>query len=312
PKFRKVLDGRFEVDEKNNLSYRIKSPLSEDENIPHSISLAGDWSLTKEHELKLTLDKESRETFGDQITLSGQILDAGRDSLIFSVATRSAEGAESTHILNLRGWWRADGSNRLSFYLRKENGRYDILTFNGAWEINKDHCVVYTYKKAALIRKKSESHSLIFKGYWDIRDSVRISYLLDGDTQSAFDFKASAGILAGSYVKYEIGIGARKRTRPVKRAVTLSGQWKLKKDAGLVFECEYENGKVRGMVFGADAELTDKDTVLFRLRDSVDNKDLGMVLELSRKVLDGDGEAFFRALASKRELALYAGAAWRW
>ena len=51
--------------------------------------------------------------------------------------------------------------------------------------------------------------------------------------------------------------------------------------------------------------------VSFKLKDSVDNKDLGMTLELSQRILDGDGELFLRALASGRELALYAGAAWR-
>ena len=36
-KFRQVLDGQFKVDEYNNLSYNIKAPLSEDENIPHQV-----------------------------------------------------------------------------------------------------------------------------------------------------------------------------------------------------------------------------------------------------------------------------------
>ena len=57
--------------------------------------------------------------------------------------------------------------------------------------------------------------------------------------------------------------------------------------------------------------MTDKDTISFKLKDSADNRDLGMTLELSQKIFEGDGELFLRALASRRELALYAGAAWR-
>ena len=48
-KFRQVLDGRFTLDGDNNLSYRIKAPLSEDENIPHQLMISGDWSLTDDH-----------------------------------------------------------------------------------------------------------------------------------------------------------------------------------------------------------------------------------------------------------------------
>ncbi|MCX5666207.1 MAG: hypothetical protein NT036_04095, partial [Candidatus Omnitrophica bacterium] len=69
PKFRQVIDGRFSLDKNNDLSYRIKAPLPEDENIPHQIKLKGAWSLTDDHELRLTLDGQGRQTFGDQITL---------------------------------------------------------------------------------------------------------------------------------------------------------------------------------------------------------------------------------------------------
>ena len=81
---------------------------------------------------------------------------------------------------------------------------------------------------------------------------------------------------------------------------------------GLVFEIEYEDKKVKALVFGADARLTDRDTVSFRLRCGPENDGLGIDLELSRKILEGDGEAFLRMLATCRESAIYAGAAWQW
>ncbi len=88
-KFRKVLDGRFRVDENNVLSYHIKAPLAENEDIPHQVKISGDWSLTDGHELRLTLDKEGRGTFGDQITLQGRILDVDKNSLAFSTSPAS-------------------------------------------------------------------------------------------------------------------------------------------------------------------------------------------------------------------------------
>ena len=114
-KFRKVIDGRFKIDENNNLSYHIKSPLSED--IPDQLKLRGEWSLTDNHDLRLTLDKQARRTFGDQITLQGEILDVNESSLLFAVTTKTDENKESTYVLNLDGVWKADENNRLSFHL---------------------------------------------------------------------------------------------------------------------------------------------------------------------------------------------------
>jgi hypothetical protein len=312
PQFRKVIDGKFRIDENNNLSYRVKAPFPEDDDVPHQIKLKGEWSLTDDHNLRLTLDGQGRQTFGDRITLQGEILDVNKNSLLFAVTTTTKDGAETTYVLDLAGIWKADDNNRLSFHVKKESGRYDILSFNGAWEINKNHQIVYQYEKASLIRKRRQTHTLTFKGYWDIKDAVRISYLLGKSTDSSFDFKASAGLFKDSYIKYELGIGLKDRMGPVRRTIILSGKWNLKKNSGLLFEVEYENKKVKEMAFGAYASLTDRDTVSFDLRNDTGDRDIGIKLELSHKIFKGDGEAFLRLLRSNRESAAYAGAAWRW
>lgn len=311
-KFRKVLDGRFKTDENNELSYRVKTPLSKDENIPHQLKLKGEWSLTDNHDLRLTLDKQGRETFGDKVTLQGEILDVNKNSLSFAVTTKTKGNTQSTYILNLGGSWKADKNNRLSFHVKKESGKYDILTFKGAWEISKNHRIIYEYEKAELIRKKRKTHTLIFKGYWDIKDKVRISYILSKDAGSIFNFEASAGILREDYIRYEVGIGSAAGEPPVKRTVRLFGKWKLKKGAGLIFEVEYEDKKTHAIIFGAEAKMTDEDTVIFKLKNDIENKDMGMSVELSHKILKGEGVAFIRLLRSKRESAVYSGAARRW
>ncbi|MCX5666075.1 MAG: hypothetical protein NT036_03390, partial [Candidatus Omnitrophica bacterium] len=272
----------------------------------------GEWSLTDDHELRLTLDGQGRQTFGDRITLQGEILDVNRNSLLFAVTTTTKDNTRSTYVLNLGGTWKADENNRLSFHIRKEAGRYDILSFNGIWEINKNHQIIYQYEKARLIRKKKQCHTLIFKGYWDIREKFRISYLLGKGTDQSFDFITSIGIFTEKYIKYELGIGSNDRVDPVRRTITLFGRWNLKKDAGLIFEIDYENNKTREMVFGVDARLTDRDTVLFTLKNDKEKSDIGANLELSHKILKGDGEAFLRVLRSNRESAVYAGAGLRW
>lgn len=313
PEFRQVLDGRFRTDENNNLFYLIRAPVSEDENIPHQIDVRGTWSLSDDHELRLTLDKLGRETFGDQITLEGEILDVNKDSLLFAVTTATKENTLTTYVLNLGGSWKADDFNRLSFHVRKEGGKYDILTFTGVWEINKNNQIIYQYEKSDLIRKKSRAHTLVFKGYWDIKERLRISYVLSAGTDSVFIFNTGVGVFKENFIKYELDVGLSAQARSIRRkALILSGRWNLKKDVGLIFEIEYENKNVKAIVFGADAVLTDKDTVLFKLKGDTENKDIGATLELSHEILQGDGEAFLRALVSGRELAVYAGAVWGW
>ncbi len=310
-KFRRILDGRFKLDRRNELSYHIKSPAAE-ETIPHQLKLRGRWSLTDKHNLRLTLDKHDRETFGDKITLQGEILDVKANSLLFAVTTKTKENTRSTYVLNFGGSWKADKNNRLSFHVKKEKGIHDILTLKGAWEINKDHRIIYRYEKASLITKKKKAHTLTFKGHWDIKKRLCISYALEGSTDSVFDFRTSAGIFKEGYIKYKLGIRLANRINPVRRIVSLYGSWKLKRDTGLIFEVEYENRKLHAIIFGAEARLTHKDTVSFKLKNDIGNKDIGATLKVSHKILKGDGRAFLQLLKSKREAAIYAGAAWRW
>ena len=310
-RFRKVLDGRFKTGSNNTLTYHVKAPVPRDATIPHQVKLRGKWSLDKNHDLQLTLDKLGRRTLGDQLTLQGDIIDVRKNSLLFAVTTRTKENVRSTYGLKLEGSWQADRNNRLTFRMKKEKGLHDILIFDNIWEINKDHQIIYQYKKAHLVRKRMKLHTLTFKGHWDIRDKARISYVIDRDSESAFNFKPSIGIFRDGYIKYEVGVGLSHKPNPVTQTVTLFGTWKLRKNAGLLFEVEYENGKVHAITFGADAKLTAKDTISLRLK-SVANEDIGAELRLSHKILKGDGEAFLRGLKSKREAAIFAGAGWRW
>ena len=309
--YRKVLDGRFKVDKNNELTYQVKAPVT-GEDVPHQFKLKGKWALTEDHDLRLTLDKLGRDTLADKITLKGQILDVKRNSLLFAVSTKTQKNKTLTYVLQLGGTWKADSNNRLTFHVQKEKGIHDVLTFKGAWEINKDYQIVYRYEKARLLRKKKELHTLTFKGRWDVTGRSRISYVFSKRSDSAFTFKTSAGIFRGNRIKYEIGIALSGRVRPVKRTLALFGRWRLVKNLGLVFEVKYRDKKPYSMVFGADAKLTGRDTVRFRLKRYIDNRDTGMELELSRKLLKGDGEAFLRLLKSRQEASVYAGAAWKW
>jgi hypothetical protein len=308
---RKVLDGQFRISANNTLTYQVKTPVPNGIEAPHQLELKGTWSLTDDHQLRLTLEEWRRKTFGDQLVLRGEIIDVRRNSLLFSVTTKTKDNMPSSYLLELSGSWQADKHNRITFKVDKEQSRPDLLIFNGAWQIDENYKIIYTCQNKQLVRKNKQIRSLAFKGRWDIRNKARLSYIIDADSDSKFNFSTSAGVFRNGYIQYELGIGLSSRKQPVKRSITFSGKWKIKRGLGLVFEVQRGEGKIQEIVFGAEANLGDKGRVSFNLRNSL-NKKVGAELELSRDIFQGDGQAFLRLLESKQESAIIAGVGWKW
>ena len=154
-RFRQVLDGRFKTNKNNNLTYHIKAPVPKGPKAPHQIKLRGKWSLTPNHDLRFTLDKWRRQTFGDKLTLQGDIIDVQRNSLLFALATRTKQGTQSLYSLKLDGSWQADKNNRLTFRARRGKDEYDILFFDGIWELGKNYQLVYKYEKNGVKKFKT-------------------------------------------------------------------------------------------------------------------------------------------------------------
>jgi len=308
---RKVLDGQFKISDHNTLTYHVKSPVPSGIKAPHQVKLKGTWALTKDQELRLVFDKWRRQTFGDQLTLKGEIIDVGKNSLLFALTSRTKDGRLSLYALELCGLWQADAHNRLSFRVDKGRGRYDPLVFDGAWQINKNYQIIYRHRKEKLTQKKKRTQVLTFKGYWDMKEKARLSYVLDRNTASGFDFETSAGLFKKDYIRYELGNRLSRRKQPVKRTITFLGRWRVRKTAGLVFEVEQGEKKIQAFVFGAQVRLTNRGTVLLNLRDDL-NRGLGIELELSRDIFKKEGQAFLRMLQSKQESALLVGSGRRW
>jgi len=278
PKFRKVLDGRFTIGKNNTLIYHVKSPVWHGVCIPHQLKLKGKWSLTERGDLRLTIDKWGRASFGDKITLKGDIISVSKNSLLFAITKATKENKISTYALKLEGTWQADRLNRLTFRATKEEGRHDILTLTGIWKIDKNYRIIYCYEKADLIRKTKKVHTLTFKGYWNITDNAKVSYVIDKRIGSAFKFKAGLAVLAAKHVKFELNIGLTK-----KQALTFAGTWKIGKAAAS-----------------------------FRLRKEIGEKGLTAGFRLSRKIQKQAGEMFLAAGKSKREASIFAGAGYKW
>lgn len=312
--FRHVIDGEFKIGRGNSLIYHIKSPsrgLSRQLDLPYQLKLRGAWSLTQNHDLRLTLDKCKLDGFRNEIVLKGELIGAESDSLLFSMTQKTADDTTSTRILRLEGRWQADKQNRLTFKAEKEGGKYDTLTFEGIWEVGKNHQVVYKYGKNLSGKGKKAERSLIFDGFWNIAEKNVITYHLDFINGSVFNFRAGYGRAYKDSIKYEIGIGLENRKRPLRKYIILYGNWIIKERVGLVFEINYGKDQIGGIVFGAEAKLTPDSKMEFDLR-AESGKPLGISLELSKTILNGAGELYSKALFSEKEKAVYIGAGFTW
>lgn len=307
---RRVLDGYFEASG-STLTYHLKSPVPAGRNALEQLTLKGNWSLNKEHELVFTLDNYKRQVSGDRLTFKGELIDAKSNSLAYSVGTRTQGGKSSFYLFALEGAWQADANNRLSFKLKQERGQPDTLTFEGAWEVDKNYRLIYRYEKKQGKRQEKEVQALAFEGHWEIADNSRISYILSAATNSRFDFKASFARFEGRQIKYEVGILVSSREKPVTQSITFAGRWMLSKKVGLVFEAPCAGNRMQSFAFGCQLKLSDKDTLVCALRNSA-NRSLGAEVELSREIFNGNGRVFLRALEEKGSAAFFIGAGWKW
>jgi len=305
PRFRTVLDGKFEIDKNNRVTYHVKK--SQVHETPQQVKLKGQWALDKDHNLTLTLNKWGNQIAGNKLTIESELIDAKDNILSFALTTKDSEKNTHIYIVKLGGRWQADKYNRLSFDVEKERGVTDRVTLRGAWEVNKQNELIYIYEKSTRGKEEKITKTITLKGYWEIAGKHRIIYVLNKEINSEFDFKVSVGKPAGRGLEYEIGVGVT----PSKKIITLFGSWKVRKNLGLLFEMPYEEGKIRSVTLGGWGRLDKNHTLEVRLQNKI-GEDLGIDVKLSRRILEGQGEAFIRALRSQKEVSIVAGIGFRW
>ncbi len=308
-RYRTCLEGRFKTDEDNSLIFEAKIA---DKDTAEQIKFKGSWTLDKNHNLVFMLDKWGKQIAGNKLILTGAISSLGGNEISFAMATRETDNKASLYLLRLSGKWQVNKFNRLSFNIDKDE-EVDVLKFIGTWQL-KNNCLTYTYTTKSLTTNKKEAHSITLSGYWDIVDKYRLTYVLDKELGSSLTFKTSIGntIKQGNRygLKYELGVGLSSRDDKSLKEVIIFGKWRLKNGIGLIFEVEYENGITHPINFSATAMLNDKYSLSFRLQNS-DNKNLGLILQLSRKILE-NGESFIRFLGNQEEKSVQIGLGFRW
>lgn len=303
PKLAQELNGTFKIDKNNTLAYRIRPSSSNSK----QLKFTGNWSLDNKHNLTLTIDEPKNKKTRNKITFNTEIINVKADRLEFSASGKDSRGKMHFYILRLSGRWQADVYNRLNFLVAKSRGEENKLTLTGSWEINRQNELVYAYTKEYLKTKDKTSRTVTFNGYWDIRDKLRLSYVLNKELNSGFNFKVNLGKPAKRGLEYEIGIGKGL----TKKTLFLFGSWKVDKNLSLTFEIPYTQGKIRSISFGATCKLNKDYTLEARLRNNL-QEDLGINLKLTRKLFAGQGEAFLQMLKENKTINVLAGAGLKW
>jgi hypothetical protein len=73
----------------------------------------------------------------------------------------------------------------------------------------------------------------------------------------------------------------------------------------------YAEGKIQSIVLGGWGKFNKDYRLDLRLQNKT-GEDLGIDVKLSRRILEGQGEAFIRALRSQKEVSIVAGIGFRW
>ena len=303
----RVLEGRLTTDTKNRLVYRAESTNGVDGRPgPESFVLDGDWRLTADHELALSLRQGARQ--GRQtLSLKGTLQAPQARMLVF--ALRSDEHAQGAldHRLSLSGRWGADAKNRLVFFLERADGSETPLTLQGGWEVDERQRVLYRYRQRASGRR-SDERQLAFEGAWDVTAADRLTYRLAGSDNASFEFRArlsSPSLIAREgRIVYDVGIGLTQGRRQVRR-VELFGSWKLYRDLSVSFEMPMAGGRVQSLRFQGTAALGPRDQVAVALSTRRRER-LGLTVLFARKLLP-NAELFLRLKQAPDERAVLGG-----
>ncbi|MCF7908418.1 MAG: hypothetical protein K9L86_06075 [Candidatus Omnitrophica bacterium] len=267
----------------------------------------GRWKLTSNHELVFKAE-EDKSSIDNKLTLKGKITEAGADFITFEVKTKSEKNKQIVSFLKLKGLWRADKFNRLSFEVKRKRNP-ETLTFGGIWQLNKQQKIVYSYEKAKLKTKKRVKESIVFDGFWQINERNRLKYILSGGRGSVFNFKVqveSPNIYPKKgAIKYRLGIGVGDLKR--EKIISLYGRWNFSRKLGLSFIVDYGSGQLKKVYLGAKVKIAKNKDLVFSLRD-VQDKSLGLALTFNHKLFtENELEYFIQIKKTHQDLYFGSG-----
>jgi len=298
--------GEFAINKNNQLEFYLNEPVAWRKlyDLPRKIAFVGNWSLNKDHDLELKLNKTRNQVGEEKIVLKGEIISTSQDKFAFEIT-----GERYLKILNLSGTWAADEKNRIIFKVQKKL-LPDTLIFGLAWQINQNQRIEYVYEKINLKTRSKTVQSLEFEGFWDILSNHKLTYNITGSSNSKFEFRAFISnpnlYPSKNIIKYRLGIGVKGSTNENARVISLYGEWKFSRDLGLIFSMDYGDGLIRKIEFGAEVSFN-RNSIIFSLKDRV-GEPLGITLTMTHKFINSlDPKAFIRLKSFQRRFEIEAG-----
>ncbi|MCM8781709.1 MAG: hypothetical protein NC828_01440, partial [Candidatus Omnitrophica bacterium] len=202
----------------------------------------------------------------------------------------------------------------------KKSPEPDTLTLCGAWQVNQNQQIVYTYQKADLKTKTKSLKEIKFEGFWGIDGANKLVYILERSTDSRFCFRVqleSPNLYPKEgVIKYRLGVGIKGvtpiglsagRQGTVPKIICLYGTWKFSRKFGLNFQMDYGQNKIHSIEFGANINFSNKNAVIFSLTNKKDEP-LGINVVFSHRFLKKlDADSFLRLKRLKQESAIEAG-----
>jgi hypothetical protein len=279
--------------------------------VPEKTRIDGKWSLTENHDLSLSVSASDTGLSGKTIILRGDILSPSSSGFLFRVRHCDALSGARSRTIELKGVWAADDKNRITFRAAKADGRYDVLTFNGTWDIGPDNELSYKFVKTGLKKGDKKETVIAFRGHWDLYRS-RIVYSIQGGGGSFFSFKAavqSKSLMAKKgEIRYQLGaeVSSRKAGGAgTSRAVSIFGTWKLSREFKTSFELKSTEKKKRQITFGIERVFAKGHKITVSLKDSAGEK-LGMDVTFTG-TFKKDAEFFLSLGRSAPEISLIGG-----
>ncbi|MCM8796773.1 MAG: hypothetical protein NC923_02700 [Candidatus Omnitrophica bacterium] len=301
--------GAFGVDGCNRLFYRLQeSPAWRRQyNLAPKIIFNGSWKLDSNYDLLLELEENKSQYAGDTLTIKGDIISIERDIFSFECKSYDENGLLHIQIIKLNVVLFSDAYNRICVEVKK--AKPDILTLQGAWQLNKEQQIIYTYEKTGLKRKDKISHTLIFQGRWQFSAADKLTYILKHSSLSRFDFRVQLETPniypQKSVIKYRVGIGIREE-RLKKKIICLYGTWKFSRNLGLVFQMDYGRYGWEDVLFCADFVFA-KDRISFELKNKIGTP-LGITLTFTHRLLYKlDAQILLRLEARRNEMGVETG-----
>lgn len=271
-------------------------------------SVKGRWAFGKHHEVEYRADGGDEE-----VRLKAAIVDVEPGALILSFIENRSLRRTTARILKLTGRWQVNPANQITFEVERQNADYDVLTFRGRWQAGKSQELVYSYRQTALKTKTKVLKTLVFKGYWDLSEENRLTYLIGGDSESSLRFRGALqtkSILAkDGRIRYQAGVELAGCNRV--QEIILFGKWKVSRQFALSFEMEYGAGQKRAIRFGGEWNLDERNQLRIQLM-TTGGEPIGAELVFTREFMKGEGGLFLRLAKSLEDSRLEAGVRMPW